>query len=168
MGFDPAKLKAFVNKNKTKSSQTGGKGSIRRKKKVVRRTATQNDKKLKNTLNRLNFRDIAAIEEVNLFRDDGKVIHFKNPKVQASINANTYVVSGSSATKELQELLPDIMNQVGKENLADIKKLYESAMGQQTGGESDDDVPDLVENFEDVSNNETGGDDDDVPELVES
>lgn len=35
---------------------------------------------LKATLNKLNVRDIPAIEEVNLFKDDGMVIHFANPK----------------------------------------------------------------------------------------
>ena len=71
------------------------------------------DKRLKNTLNKLSVRDIPAIEEVNLFKDDGHVIHFANPKVQASIAANTYVVSGNCETKKLQDLLPGIINQLG-------------------------------------------------------
>jgi NACalpha-BTF3-like transcription factor len=46
-----------------------------------------------NTLKRLGVNHIPGIEEVNFFRDDGSVIHFKNPKsVQASIGANTYVI----------------------------------------------------------------------------
>jgi NACalpha-BTF3-like transcription factor len=49
----------------------------------------------------LNVRDIPAIEEVNLFKDDGNVIHFAAPKVQASIAANTYVVSGNAETKSM-------------------------------------------------------------------
>lgn len=57
-----------------------GKGSVRRKHKAVRKTATQDDKRLKSTLQKLNCRDIPAIEEVNLFRKDGQVIHFSNPK----------------------------------------------------------------------------------------
>jgi hypothetical protein len=59
----------------------------------------------------------AGIEEVNIFKDDD-VIHFTNPKVQASIAANTYVISGPSQTKKLQELLPGILNQVRGEAVA--------------------------------------------------
>ena len=43
---------------------------------------------------------------MNLFKEDGTVIHFAAPKVQASIAANTYVVSGNAETKKLQDLLP--------------------------------------------------------------
>jgi hypothetical protein len=47
-------------------------------------------------------------------------------QVQASIAANTYVVSGSSETKKLQDLLPGIINQLGPDNLEDLKKIYAS------------------------------------------
>ena len=71
------KLKASV--------RTGGKGSMRRKKKAVHKTATTDDKRLQNTLKRLGVNNIPGIEEVNLFRDNGTVIHFKNPKVPCAI-----------------------------------------------------------------------------------
>lgn len=123
---------------------------------------------MKTTLNKLNVRDIPAIEEVNLFRDDSHVIHFANPKVQASIAANTYVVSGNAETKKLQELLPGIINQLGPDNLEDLKKIYASYAQTDpsgaAGGDDDDDVPDLVENFEDAAK----AGDDDVPDLVDN
>jgi len=167
MPFDAQKLAAFVSKGgKTggDGARTGGKGTVRRKHKAVRKNATHDDKRLKNQLNKLNVRDIPAIEEVNLFKDDGHVIHFANPKVQASIAANTYVVSGNAETKKLQELLPGIISQLGPDNLDDLKKIYASFSqeGGTTGG-GDDDVPDLVENFEEVSKKPA---DDDVPDLV--
>jgi len=121
----------------------------------VRKTATHDDKRLKATLNKLSVRDIPAIEEVNLFKDDGHVIHFVNPKVQASIAANTYVVSGTCETKKLQDLLPGIITQLGPDNLNDLKKIYASYTqggADKKGAEDEDDVPDLVENFEDVAN----------------
>ena len=43
--------------------------------------------------------------------------------VQASIAANTWVVSGPSQTKKLQDILPSIINQLGPDNLANLKKL---------------------------------------------
>ena len=124
----------------------GGKGTVRRKKKAVHKTAGQDDKRLQNTLRRLGVNTIPGIEEVNIFQDD-TVIHFTNPKVQASIGANTYVVSGPSQTKNLQDLLPGIIPQLGPDSLQNLKRL---AQGFQKGGEGagDDDVPDLVENFE--------------------
>jgi len=140
-------------------SRTGGKGSVRRKRKAVHKTATSDDKKLGTTLKKLGVTNIPAIEEVNLFKDNGEVIHFSNPKVQASIAANTYVISGDSQTKQLQELLPGIINQLGPDNLANLKQIaeaYASNSGAQGGSgtvndDEDDDVPDLVENFEEVS-----------------
>jgi nascent polypeptide-associated complex subunit beta len=61
-------------------SRTGGKGSVRRKKKTMHKTATSDDKKLGSTLKKLGVTNIPAIEEVNLFTSDGKVVHFSNPK----------------------------------------------------------------------------------------
>lgn len=43
------------------------------------------DKRLQNTLKRLGVNNIPGIEEVNLFKDNGTVIHFKNPKVCAAV-----------------------------------------------------------------------------------
>jgi len=135
--------------------RTGGKGSVRRKKKAVHKTTTTDDKRLQSTLKRLGVNAIQGIEEVNLFKDDGTVIHFTNPKVQASIGANTYVVSGHAENKKLQDLLPGIINQLGTDNLANLKKIAESIASKKdlgpAPGDDDDDVPELVENFEEAS-----------------
>jgi nascent polypeptide-associated complex subunit beta len=97
---------------------------------------------------------IPAIEEVNMFKDNGEVIHFVNPKVQASVGANTYVISGNAETKKLQDLLPGIMNELGPENKAQLQQLAGGVGGLGGGGggganvsaaaDDDDDVPDLV------------------------
>lgn len=143
------------------SATTGGKGAVRRKKKASSRSsAAQSDAKLTSALKKLGATNIPGIEEVNLFKEDGKVIHFVNPKVQASIAANTYIVSGPSDTKPLQELLPSIVSQLGMDNIQQLQ----SAMAAQGGvaaaaggapaadDDDDDDVPDLVDgNFEEVS-----------------
>jgi len=146
------------------SVSTGGKGTVRRKRKALSRSAAaQSDVKLSSALKKLGATNIPGIEEVNLFKEDGKVIHFVNPKVQASIAANTYIVSGPCDTKPLQELLPGIVSQLGMDNIAQLQ----SAVAAQGGGapgaapgapgaggeeEDDEDVPDLVDgNFEEVS-----------------
>eukprot|EP00250_Pteridium_aquilinum_P004209 c14437_g1_i1 orf=179-628(+) len=133
--------------------RTGGKGTVRRKKKAVHKTATTDDKRLQSTLKRLGVNTIAGIEEVNIFKDDN-VIHFVNPKVQASIAANTWVVSGSPYTKRLQDLLPGIISQLGPDNLADLKKIAEQYQQREAAVEDgEDDVPELVEGetFEEVA-----------------
>jgi len=131
--------------------RTGGVGSVRRKKKAVHKNATADDKKLQSTLKRLGVNNIPGIEEVNLFKDDGSVIHFANPKVQASIAANTYVISGHAESKKLQELLPGIINQLGPDNLANLKKIAEQYSKKEEVGAGDDEVPELVDNFEEAS-----------------
>jgi nascent polypeptide-associated complex subunit beta len=153
MNPDMAKARARLAARFGNSGRTGGKGTVRRKKKTVHRTNTTDDKRLQSTLKRLGVNNIPAIEEVNLFKDDGDVIHFTNPKVQASIGANTYVVSGRAENKKLQELLPGIINQLGPDNLANLKKIAESYNQDQKAeqeDDSDDDIPDLVENFDEA------------------
>uniref|UniRef100_A0A023G103 Transcription factor BTF3 n=3 Tax=Amblyomma TaxID=6942 RepID=A0A023G103_AMBPA len=141
----------------------GGKGTARRKKKVVHRTATTDDKKLQSSLKKLTVNNIPGIEEVNMIKEDGSVIHFNNPKVQASLAANTFAVTGHAETKQITEMLPGILNQLGAESLTHLKRLasVQSAMvshSEQSGGagacaadDEDDDVPDLVENFDEAS-----------------
>merc|ERR1711935_763095 len=121
------------------SVRIGGKGSVRRKKKVVHKTTTTDDKRLQNTLKRLGINSIPAIEEVNLFMESGEVIHFTNPKVQASIAANTYVIIGHAETKKLQDLFPGILNQVDKSVLPSLKKIAEQYnQGAENGDDEDD------------------------------
>ncbi|XP_050235090.1 nascent polypeptide-associated complex subunit beta-like isoform X2 [Mercurialis annua] len=139
--------------------RTGGKGSMRRKKKAVHKTTTTDDKRLQSTLKRIGVNAIPAIEEVNIFKDD-IVIQFVNPKVQASIAANTWVVSGAPQTKKLQDILPQVLGHLGPDNLENLKKLAEQIQKQAPSGgatattapeeDDDDDVPELVpgETFE--------------------
>lgn len=62
------------------SVRTGGKGTPRRKAKKVHKTAGTDDKKLQSTLKKMGVQTIAGIEEVNMFKSDGNVIHFTAPK----------------------------------------------------------------------------------------
>merc|ERR1719284_1561794 len=117
--------------------------------------------------------NIPGIEEVNMIRDDGHVIHFNNPKVQASLAANTFAITGHAETKLVTEILPQIINQLGPDSL---RHLYQG--GRKDGGdlnghpdtiaEDDEDVPELVDNFDAPSKNESkvGDAEDDVPPLV--
>ncbi|XP_057770107.1 nascent polypeptide-associated complex subunit beta-like [Salvia miltiorrhiza] len=137
------------------SVRTGGKGTMRRKKKAVHKTTTTDDKRLQSTLKRIGVNAIPAIEEVNIFKED-VVIQFMNPKVQASIAANTWVVSGTPQNKKLQDILPQIIHQLGPDNLENLKKLAEQFQKQAPGAGTASGAAGVVEE----------DDDDDVPELV--
>lgn len=77
--------------------------------------------------------------------------------VHASVPSNTFALYGNGEEKELTELVPGILNQLGPDSLASLRKLAESYQNMQKnqgeGGKKDedeDDIPDLVEgeNFE--------------------
>merc|ERR1712130_465239 len=102
--------------------------------------------KSQSQLKKLSINPIPGIEEVNMFRDDGSVIHFTNPKVQASPQANTFAISGQAETKQVSEMLPSIVNQLGPEGFASLRKLAMEKVGEEsqaTQAAKDDDVPDL-------------------------
>ncbi|TPX35171.1 hypothetical protein SeMB42_g07216 [Synchytrium endobioticum] len=140
----------------------GGKGTPRRKVKKVHKSTGTDDKKLQSALKKLNVQPISQIEEVNMFKTDGTVLHFASPKVHASVPSNTFVIYGVGETKELTELVPGILNQLGPDSLTSLRKLAETYQSKNAGGlagvsggaDKEDDVPDLVEgNFEEVADN---------------
>merc|ERR1712154_157655 len=172
---DTVKMNAEKLQANQANVRIGGKGTVRRKKKVVHRTATTDDKKLQSSLKKLSVNNIPGIEEVNMIKDDGTVIHFNNPKVQASLAANTFAVTGHGENKQITDLLPGILNQLGAESLTHLKKLASNVPtvdGMDDAGndaDDDDDVPDLVENFDEASKNEAKEEvtEDKVEEVVE-
>lgn len=136
-----------------KVDMSHGKGAARRKKKVKSRSAAaQSDAKLTSVIHKLGATNIPGIEEVNFFQEDGTVLQFVNPKLQASIAANTYVVSGPSKSKNLQELLPSLVNQFGgMDEMLAAQQASQPATIQEED-DDDDDVPDLVDGtFEDAA-----------------
>jgi nascent polypeptide-associated complex subunit beta len=130
----------------------------------VHKAAGTDDKRLQGVLKRIGVNTIPGIEEVDIVHGDS-VTRFANPKVQASIAANTYVVSGPSVTKPigemvggggapnpamLQQMLAQMGQGMGPDGMAGLQKLM-AQMGQGGGAGAeggDDDVPDLVEDFE--------------------
>ncbi|KAL7737673.1 hypothetical protein ACLKA6_006075 [Drosophila palustris] len=143
----------------------GGKGTPRRKKKIVHSTPATDDKKLQSSLKKLSVNTIPGIEEVNIIKNDGTVIHFNNPKAQASLPTNTFAITGHGENKTISEMLPGILTQLGPQDINQLKKIASeiaskssAAGGAAAAGAAaaaadaaDDDVPDLVENFEEVA-----------------
>ena len=95
--------------------------------------------------------------------------------MQASLAANTFAVTGHAENKQITEMLPGILNQLGAESLTHLKRLASNVGGAGVGGameaannmeeEDDDEVPDLVENFDEVSKNETATEDAKISEV---
>ena len=64
-----------------------------------------------------------------MIKDDGRVINFNNPTVQASLSANTFAITGHSEEKHFTELLPGILNHLGAEGFNHLKR-HASSMAQ--------------------------------------
>ncbi|KAM7335042.1 hypothetical protein ACRRTK_005519 [Alexandromys fortis] len=98
-----------------------------------------------------------------MIKDDGTVIHFNSSKVQASLSTNTFEITGHAEAKQITEMLPGILHQLGADSLTSLKELAKQFLLQVLDSkatkpedidEEDDDVPDLVENFDEASKNE--------------
>lgn len=56
-----------------------------------------------------------------MFKADGNVLHFNNPKVQASPAANTFAIMGHAETKKMNDV-PGIINHL----VSQYSKLYQT------------------------------------------
>lgn len=115
---------------------------MRRKHKVVRKATVADDKKLMSTLKRMQLTPIPGIEEVTMFKDDGKVLYFKEPKVQAALGGNTFVIHGAADEKSYAEMLPQLLG-YGGGDLNALKKVAEQlaklkGTGAKAAGEEDE------------------------------
>lgn len=96
-----------------------------------------------------------------MIKNDGTVIHFNNPKTQASLATNTFAITGHSETKQITEMLPNILQQLGPEKLTQLKKIASNFASTSAAPEEEDDVPELTENFDVTANA------DDVTEVTQ-
>mmetsp|Transcript_6984 Transcript_6984/g.12517 ORF Transcript_6984/g.12517 Transcript_6984/m.12517 type:complete len:176 (-) Transcript_6984:304-831(-) len=150
-------------KKMAENVRTGGKGTVRRKRKAVHKSAPTDDKKVQSTLKRLGLSPIPNCEEAHLFREDGKVLVFSQPKLQGSIGANTFALTGAAPElKDVTDLVsPELLSQLGGGQMAQLQELMarlqaEGSLGNAAAPEAsaaaadDEGVPDLVETFEDA------------------
>lgn len=122
-------------------------------------TATD-DKRLQSTLKRLGVHAIGGIEEVALFGPGEGATVFTAPRVQASIGSNTFVVSGPSQERSMEEMLPAMLGNLPPEALAALAAQVTATQGRVGGAggaggaagadeDEDEDVPELVEEIQD-------------------
>merc|ERR1711912_39645 len=127
-----------INKEKLAAMQARGPqakvGGARRKKKVTQsKNQVSDDKKIQQTLKKFSCSNLPGIDEVNMFKEDGNVIHFKNPKVTASPTSNTFTVAGHNEVKKITEI-PGVLNQLGLEGLQGLQQWAKSqGIGQEPG-----------------------------------
>ena len=71
---------------------------------------------------------------------------------QFSVRENLLVVAGTPETRELKDMMPDILKQVGPQQYQFLKtQLGSLGNDGKAADEDDDDVPQLVGNFEDAA-----------------
>lgn len=158
------------------SARIGGKGGARMKKRpVAHKSATGDDKKLQTAIRRMGLSTLPGVDEVAMIKDDNKALVFHHPKVQAALNANTFIITGPSEEKgvdqfstTIPELDPEMLQKFAAEwqkmqaaEKANAAAASASISGGATGSkddeegddddDDDDDVPDLVEDFEAVA-----------------
>jgi len=71
--------------------------------------------------------------------------------VQFSVRENLLVVTGNPETKELKDMMPEILKQVGPQQFSFLKDMVKNIIPESKAEEDEDDVPELVGNFEDAS-----------------
>lgn len=69
---------------KLQANQNRAKGAPRRAVKKVHRPVAQDDRKLQAALEKLSLVAQPYVEEVNMFMEEGTVIHFRQPKGKSS------------------------------------------------------------------------------------
>lgn len=87
-----------------------------------------------------------------MFKDDNTVVHFRKPNIQFAAREDLLIVTGTSETKELKEMMPEILKQVGLQQYGYLQKMM-GELGKAAGAteEDPDDVPPLVPGtFEDA------------------
>jgi nascent polypeptide-associated complex subunit beta len=77
----------------------GGKGTQKRKKIVVHKSAAVQDKKITAIAKKANAKHIGEVFEINVFKDDNSILNFKKPKVEYSHKEKISFVTGVPENK---------------------------------------------------------------------
>lgn len=123
----------------------------------MHKAVVADEKKLVTSLRRLGAHPIPGIEEVTFVREDGSGLAFVNPKVQANLQANTYVVAGAPQERSAEQLAARSLDSLQglQELIAQLRAAQATgaapgapAFDPEGAADDDEDVPTLVENFE--------------------
>lgn len=139
MPIDPEKLAKL---QKGSAKKVGG--SRIKAKKVIKE---QDDSKLIETLGKLKATKIQNVTEANFFKEDGKVLHFKRVGIQGANEHNTFAFTGYPQEVDVTKLIPDILPQLGAENLEILSQLAKQIQAGKAPqlSQEDEEIPDLTE-----------------------
>lgn len=143
--------KKLAEKFGASSTKLGGKGTQKRKHKVVHKAGGKDDKKTKDLIKKLGAQPLPEISEINLFTEDNHVIQFKNAEVFGSLQNQTFIVSGNPENKHLKNCFADVLTQLSPAQLEKFKNdaLLDSGV-KGPEAKKEEEAPELV-NFEDES-----------------
>lgn len=77
----------------------GGKGTEKRKKIVVHKSSAVQDKKIVALAKKAGAKNIGETAEINVFKDDNTVLHFKKPKIEYSAKERITFIIGTAENK---------------------------------------------------------------------
>jgi nascent polypeptide-associated complex subunit beta len=126
-------------------------GSQKKKKMIVHRGAAVQDKKILSLAKKSGARKLNDIQEVNIFKDDNSVIHFKKPAFEYSPKEKVSFLTGAGENKHIKDLLPNILKQLGPKQFGFMKDFAETLKKQEKKEDKIDEAPELIEDFEEVS-----------------
>lgn len=126
----------------------------------------------------MGVNQIPHIAEVVMFCEDGTVVRMDQPKLQASIQANTFVISGASKRQPLSECMADVAPMMGADNASRQLQTpeFQQQMASMSDGAGGVDMAKLREAMA-AAGGAAGApgatvteedDDDDVPDLVDN
>ena len=118
---------------------------------VIHRGAAVQDKKISSLAKKAQARKLNDIQEVNIFKDDNTVIHFKKPSFEYSPKEKVSFLTGPSENKHIKDLLPNILKQLGPKQFGFMKDYAETLKKQEKKEDKIDEAPELIEDFEEVS-----------------
>ena len=99
----------------------------------------------------LEAKKLNDIQEVNIFKDDNTVLHFRKPGLEYSPKEKVSFLTGPHEIKHIKDLLPNILKQLGPKQFSFMKDYAETLKNQEKKDEKIEEAPELVEDFEEVS-----------------
>ena len=135
------------------NTQIGGKGTQKRKKAAKHRgNKVEADKKIQALSKKAGARKINEVSEINIFKDDNTVVQLKKPSLEYSFKEKVSFVSGVSETKNIKDILPGIIKQLGPKQFEFMKEYAETLKAKdKKKTDKIEEAPELVEDFEEVS-----------------
>ena len=106
------------------SLRLGGRGTARRKFKVVRKNGSKmDDGKIQNSLRKAGLNPIGEIDTIEMIREDGSALFFPSPRLLANQQANTFCVQGDYEERAPTAQTAAQLAAAEFDQLSDIEKL---------------------------------------------